>query len=123
VRYSGSGLAKCRAQWDASRMPQSLGFAGCLGGDRSRPNRPECRRDSATIMSLGRNHAPLLDAAICFGRRHILRQHNEFHGLFERRGPSLRELGARMCSTVGRWDKTLQALHAPASSDQGLPGG
>jgi hypothetical protein len=47
---------------------------------------------------------------LMFGRHHPWRQHDRFNGLSEPASPSLRELRARMCSIVGRWDKTLQAL-------------
>jgi hypothetical protein len=43
---------------------------------------------------------------LMFGRHHPWRQHDRFNGLSEPASPSLRELGARMCSIVGRRDKT-----------------
>jgi hypothetical protein len=90
-------------------------------GDRSR-QRP-CVPAAALLRyhSWGGAHASLLGAD-CFGRHHRCRQHIGFIRLPDREGPSLCKLGARMCSTVGRWDKALQAMHAPASSDQRLPG-
>jgi hypothetical protein len=90
-------------------------------GDRSR-QRP-CAPAAALLRyhSWGGAHVSLLGAD-CFGPHHRGRQHTGFTRLPDREGPSLCKLGARMCSTVGRWDKALQAMHAPASSDQRLPG-
>jgi hypothetical protein len=51
---------------------------------------------------------------MALGGHHPWRQHDQFNGLSEPASPSLRELGARMCSIVGRWTKHYrQCMHQP----------
>lgn len=105
--------------WVAFRtghMGYSFRFRGAIGC----ANRPACQPQRWYVL-FWEDHASLLDAADCFGRHHACRQHNGFDRLSERGSPSLRQLGAGMCSAMGRRHEALQAMHAPTSGDHGLP--